>query len=57
MRVFIDTKLWDYRLDQREPDKRERICQWLAEVTSQYEMVITDSIWCSMPTNAPFKSR
>ena len=25
MRVFIDTNLWVYRLDRREPDKAERI--------------------------------
>ncbi|MBS0589339.1 MAG: hypothetical protein JSR65_01720 [Proteobacteria bacterium] len=29
MRVFIDTSLWVYRRDKREPDKSRRIDIWL----------------------------
>jgi predicted nucleic acid-binding protein len=32
MRVFIDSNLWVYRLDRREPAKSERIRRWLAAV-------------------------
>ena len=44
MRVFIDTNLWAYRLDQRDPDKRERIRKWLAEVTAEHEVVISTQV-------------
>ncbi len=44
MRVFIDTNLWAYRLDQREPAKRARIRQWLAEVTAEHEVVISTQV-------------
>jgi len=29
VRVFIDTSLWVYRRDKREPDKSRRIDIWL----------------------------
>jgi predicted nucleic acid-binding protein len=32
MRVFIDTNLWTYRLDQREPAKSGRVHEWLAAI-------------------------
>ena len=44
MRVFIDTNLWAYRLDRREPAKRERMKQWLAEVTAEHEVVISTQV-------------
>jgi predicted nucleic acid-binding protein len=44
MRVFIDTNLWAYRLDQREPTKSARIRQWLAEVTDEHEVVISTQV-------------
>ena len=40
MRVFIDTNLWAYRLDQREPEKSRRISRWLADITQDHEVVI-----------------
>jgi hypothetical protein len=36
MRVFIDTNLWVYRLDRREPEKAERIRQWLPGITADH---------------------
>jgi predicted nucleic acid-binding protein len=44
MRVFIDTNLWAYRLDQREPTKSTRIRQWLAVVTAEHEVVISTQV-------------
>ena len=40
MRVFVDTNLWACRLDRREPEKRERLGRWLAELVEQHEVVI-----------------
>ncbi|MGA1484068.1 MAG: PIN domain-containing protein [Vulcanococcus sp.] len=44
MRVFIDTNLWVYRLDRREPDKAERIRQWLAAITNDHQVVISTQV-------------
>lgn len=43
MCVFIDTNLWAYRLNRREPMKSMHISSWLAEVTRNHEVVPTDS--------------
>ena len=44
MRVFIDTNLWAYRLDRREPEKSERLKLWLAEVIGEHEVVISTQV-------------
>ena len=44
MRVFIDTNLWVYRLDRREPAKSERLKRWLAEVSADHEIVISTQV-------------
>ncbi|MFN5192908.1 MAG: PIN domain-containing protein [Cyanobacteriota bacterium] len=44
MRVFIDTNLWVYRLDRREPAKSERIGHWLASVIHDHEVVISTQV-------------
>lgn len=44
MRVFIDTNLWVYRLDRREPAKSERIRHWLASVIHDREVVISTQV-------------
>lgn len=44
MRVFIDTNLWAYRLDRREPSKAEQISEWLAEVSANHEVVISTQV-------------
>ena len=44
MRVFIDTNLWVYRLDRREPQKSERLKPWLAEVIAEHEVVISTQV-------------
>jgi predicted nucleic acid-binding protein len=44
MRVFIDTNLWAYRLDQREPAKSRRVHQWLADIVADHEVVISTQV-------------
>jgi len=44
MRVFIDTNLWAYRLDQREPAISERVRGWLADLVSDHEVVISTQV-------------
>jgi len=44
MRVFIDTNLWVYRLDRREPAKAERIRQWLTVITADHQVVISTQV-------------
>jgi predicted nucleic acid-binding protein len=44
MRVFIDTNLWAYRLDQREPAKSDRVHDWLAQLIADHEIVISTQV-------------
>ncbi len=44
MRVFIDTNLWVYRLDRREPDKSVFVARWLRELASEHEIVISTQV-------------
>lgn len=41
MRVFVDTNLWVYRLDRREPEKARRIGEWLRDVAAEHEIVVS----------------
>ena len=44
MRVFIDTNLWVYRLDRREPDKRAFVRDWIRKVAQDHEIVISTQV-------------
>ncbi len=44
MRVFIDTNLWVYRLDQREPAKSRKINAWLREVANEHHIVVSTQV-------------
>ena len=44
MLVFIDTNLWVYRLDQLEPQKRQHVERWLADVVAEHEVVISTQV-------------
>lgn len=44
MRVFIDTNLWAYRLDQREAAKSRRVHQWLTDIVADHEVVISTQV-------------
>ena len=44
MRVLLDTNLWAYRLDQREPAKSRHVHQWLANIVTDHEVVISTQV-------------
>ncbi len=44
MRVFVDTNLWVYRLDQRDPAKAARIAIWLRELAAEHEIVVSTQV-------------
>lgn len=44
MRVFVDTNLWVYRLDRREPAKAERIGAWLRGLAQDSEIVVSTQV-------------
>jgi predicted nucleic acid-binding protein len=57
MRVFIDTNLWAYRLDQREPVKSRSIAFWLAKVTRDHDVVISTQVLIELRSVATRKLR
>jgi predicted nucleic acid-binding protein len=44
MRVFVDTNLWAYRFDQREPMKSQWMRSWLAQLVDEHEVVISTQV-------------
>ncbi len=44
MRVFIDTNLWAYRLDRREPGKSAFIRDWLRKLALEHDIVISTQV-------------
>lgn len=44
MRVFVDTNLWVYRFDRREPDKSSFVAHWLRELASKHDVVISTQV-------------
>ena len=44
MRVFVDTNLWVYRLDQREAQKGQFIKSWLRQLAQEHEIVISTQV-------------
>jgi len=44
VRFFVDTNLWAYRLDQREPDKAQRIGVWLRALAEDHEIVVSTQV-------------
>jgi predicted nucleic acid-binding protein len=44
MRVFVDTNLWVYRFDQREPDKSLFVARWLRDLASEHDVVISTQV-------------
>lgn len=44
MRVFIDTNLWAYRLDQREPEKSAYIKHWLRGIAEERDIVVSTHV-------------
>jgi predicted nucleic acid-binding protein len=44
MRAFVDTNLWAYRLDRRDPGKSAFIRDWLRSVAEANDIVISTQI-------------
>jgi predicted nucleic acid-binding protein len=44
MRVFIDTNLWVYQLDKREPEKSRRVGEWLREIANKHDIVLSTQV-------------
>ena len=44
MRVFVDTNLWVYRIDRREPEKSAFIRDWLRELASEHEITVSTQV-------------
>ncbi|QKK03055.1 MAG: PIN domain-containing protein [Pseudomonadota bacterium] len=44
MRVFIDTNLWVYRLDRREPERMAFIRGWLRELACEHQIIISTQV-------------
>lgn len=44
MRVFVDTNLWVYRLDRRQPDKSRFIAHWLRALTQEHDIVVSTQV-------------
>jgi predicted nucleic acid-binding protein len=44
MRVFVDTNLWVYRLDQREPEKSAWIGAWLRKLAVANDIVVSTQV-------------
>ena len=44
MRVFVDTNLWAYRLDRREPEKSAYIRDWLRALALEDDIVVSTQV-------------
>ena len=44
MRVFVDTNLWVYRLDQRQPEKTHFVTGWLRQLAQEHDIVISTQV-------------
>mgnify|MGYP005853092069 CR=1 FL=1 len=44
MRVFVDTNLWAYRLDRREPEKSAYIRDWLRALALEHDIVVSAQV-------------
>lgn len=44
MRVFVDTNLWIYRFDRREPEKTAFEREWLRLLAGDHEIVINTQV-------------
>lgn len=44
MRAFVDTNLWVYRLDPRDPAKQDFLKRWLRELAVNHEIVLSTQV-------------
>lgn len=48
--MFIDTNLWAYRFDHREPEERNRVKEWLRTIAETHEIVISTQVMIELRT-------
>ncbi|MCP9848701.1 PIN domain-containing protein [Cyanobium sp. Morenito 9A2] len=53
----MDTNLWVYRLDRREPVKGERIRRWLADLAEDNDIIISTQVLIELRAVATRKLR
>lgn len=44
MRVFVDTNLWVYWVDWRDPRKMHFVAQWLRQLASEHDIVVSTQV-------------
>lgn len=44
MRAFVDTNLWVYRLDRREPEKSIFVRDWIRKLATEHEIVVSTQV-------------
>lgn len=44
MRAFVDTNLWVYRLDRREPEKSIFVREWIRKLATEHEIVVSTQV-------------
>lgn len=44
MRAFVDTNLWVYRLDRREPEKSVFVRDWIRNLATEHEIVVSTQV-------------
>lgn len=44
MRAFVDTNLWVYRFDRRNPEKSRFVADWLRRLAHEHEIVISTQV-------------
>jgi predicted nucleic acid-binding protein len=44
LRAFVDTNLWVYRLDRREPEKSIFMRDWIRKLATEHEIVVSTQV-------------
>lgn len=44
MRAFVDTNLWVYRLDRRQPEKSLFVRDWIRKLATEHEIVVSTQV-------------
>jgi len=44
VRAFVDTNLWVYRLDRRDPEKSAFVRDWLRKLAQEHEIVVSTQV-------------
>lgn len=55
MRVFMDTNLWVYRLDRRQPEKTRFVSQWLRQLAEDHDIVVSTQVMIELRAVLTYK--